>query len=145
LYKENQEINFNSHNGYEFETHPGEMLFLPRYWIHKVYSLDEINLNLNWVCTPKNPNIQSKLGKREIEILTLRKTFPYLNKFFHEDFKNYGGEGKELIKNYTKKSSFINIIFRIFKEILVLPRTIFFAKNVKKQAKKFENNNFDIK
>jgi hypothetical protein len=142
LYKENQEINFNSHNGYEFETHPGEMLFLPRYWIHKVYSLDEINLN--WVCTPKNPNIHSKLGKREVEILKLRTKIPFTNKFFHENFNEYGGEGKSLVKLYTKEVGFTRVISRIIKEILILPRTLLLARNVKSQGEKFKDNNFNI-
>lgn len=33
----------------EFDLLEGEMLFLPPYWYHRVLSLGELNLNVNWV------------------------------------------------------------------------------------------------
>lgn len=48
----------------EFETGPGDLLFLPRLWSHFVLSLDEWNANLNLVFTPLSA-ATSKLARRE--------------------------------------------------------------------------------
>ena len=91
------------HDFYDFETEPGDLLFLPRYMIHEVHSLESVNLNLNWVCTPTFPNESNLLGLREVEIVKLRKTLPFINKaFFPDEFTNYGGRGQELIDKYSK-------------------------------------------
>ena len=48
----------------EFETGPGDVLFLPRLWSHYVLSLDAWNANINLVFTPFSL-AESALARRE--------------------------------------------------------------------------------
>jgi hypothetical protein len=142
--------NFNyseeKHDFMEFETNPGEILFLPRYWYHEVHSLGEVNLNVNWVCTPTYPNASSILGKREVEIVKLRKTLPFINNiFFPDKFDNYGGQGKTLIDTYSQGVSSGQMLGRLFREILSYPKLFILAKQIRERANEFSSNNFNIK
>jgi hypothetical protein len=134
------------HDFYEFETVPGDLLFLPRYMVHEVHSLEPINLNLNWVCTPTSPNESSILGRREVEIVKLRKTLPLINKaFFPDKFSNYGGQGQELIDRYSRDVSTIRMFKRLVKELAGYPRLLLLAKQLKERANEFSKNNFNVK
>lgn len=58
-----------------FDTRPGDMLYLPRYWAHSVVSLDEWNVNVNVVFTPRNaatsPVAERESGRRAtVQLLT---------------------------------------------------------------------------
>ncbi len=134
------------HDFYDFETEPGDLLFLPRYMIHEVHSLESVNLNLNWVCTPTFPNESNLLGLREVEIVKLRKTLPFINKaFFPDEFTNYGGRGQELIDKYSKNVSNFRMFKRLIKELAGYPRLLLLAKELKERANEFSNNNFNVK
>lgn len=131
---------------YEFDTEPGDLLFIPRYWYHEVHSLEKINLNLNWVFTPTTPNLTSILGRREAEIIKLRKSMPLINRaFFPDKFSNYGGQGQELIEVYSKDVTITQMITRLFKELAGYPKLLFLAKQIKQRANEFSKNNFNIK
>jgi hypothetical protein len=131
---------------YDFETEPGDMLFIPRYWYHEVHSLGKVNLNLNWVFTPTTPNLNSILGRREAEIVKLRKSLPLVNKaFFPDKFSNYGGQGKELIDVYSKDINSLQMFSRLFKELAGYPKLLLLAKQIKQRANEFSKNNFNIK
>ena len=100
-----------THTYYEFETVPGDLLFLPRYWFHEVVSLEEFNLNLNWVFTPRYPNLNNHLGRREAEILKIRDLFPFLNDWlFIDDFSNYGGAKDQIVANYSRNVGAVIIV-----------------------------------
>jgi cupin-like protein len=58
---------------YEFEVDQGELLFLPRYWFHNVESLDDVNVNVNWVLTSTEKPAPSKTARREAELLWLMR------------------------------------------------------------------------
>jgi hypothetical protein len=134
------------HDFYEFETAPGDLLFLPRYMVHEVHSLEPVNLNLNWVCTPTYPNESSLLGRREVEIVKLRKTLPLINKaFFPDKFLNYGGHGQELIDRYSRDVNTIRMFKRLVKELAGYPRLLLLAKQLKERANEFSTNNFNVK
>ncbi len=45
----------------------GDMLYVPPLWFHKVYSLGEENLNLDWIFTKKETAVCSKTLTRELE------------------------------------------------------------------------------
>ena len=128
----------------KFRTKPGDLLFLPRYWQHQVSSLEELNINFNWVFTPKSPSL-SQLGRREQEIIYLRNKFPIINKaFFPDSIKEYGGTGEELIQNYTKDLSVFRILKRFFIELLnylILP---FFYRDLREKGNLFMKNNFNV-
>ena len=129
---------------YKFQTKPGDLLFLPRYWQHQVHSLDRVNMNFNWVGTPTYPG-NSILAKRENEIIRLRETLPIVNKaFFPEPISKYGGKGKELTRAYVEKTSILATYYRLLREIanyFILP---FYYKNIKSRANIFIKNNFNV-
>jgi hypothetical protein len=131
---------------YEFETVPGDLIFLPRYMVHEVHSMEPVNLNLNWVCTPTSPNESSILGRREVEIVKLRKTLPLINKaFFPDNFSSYGGQGQELIDRYSREVSNTRMLKRLVKELAGYPRLLVLAKQLKERANEFSKNNFNVK
>ncbi|MAF98680.1 MAG: protein associating with small stress protein PASs1 [Micavibrio sp.] len=129
----------------EFVTKPGDMLFLPRYWYHEVQSLDPVNMNINWVFTPKIPNLTSPLGQREAEIVRMRRDMPLINKaFFPDEFKKYGGQGKELIDVYAEKVSSSDVMCRLVKEVSGYPNFLMVARDLSARAKEFTKNNFNV-
>ncbi|HFQ60977.1 MAG TPA: protein associating with small stress protein PASs1 [Epsilonproteobacteria bacterium] len=129
---------------YEFETVAGEMLFLPRYWIHSVSTQAEENINYNWVVTPTFPHKTSPLGRRESELLFLRKKIPFLNRFLVDSYGEYGGAGESIVEEYIKDVGYIRMCTRICKEISTLPKTLFLMKEIKSMASEFEENNFKV-
>ncbi|GAB5415444.1 MAG: cupin-like domain-containing protein [Congregibacter sp.] len=130
---------------YEFDTMRGDLLFLPRYFYHEVHSLDPVNVNVNWVFTPTSPNEGSILGRREVEIVKLRKTIPLVNRaFFPDDFSSYGGSGGELIENYSRTVSNGRMIGRLLKEIAGYPRLLVLARQLRRRANEFSSNNFNV-
>lgn len=140
------EYNPDIYDFYEFETEPGELLFLPRYTTHEVHSLEPVNLNLNWVFTPTYPDESSLLGRREVEIVKLRTTLPFINQaFFPDKFSNYGGQGQELIDRYSKNVSIFRMLKRLLKELAGYPRLVLLAKELKERANEFSKNNFNVK
>ncbi|MCB1948251.1 MAG: cupin-like domain-containing protein [Burkholderiales bacterium] len=132
------------HDFMEFETRAGDLLFLPRYWFHEVHALDEINLNLNWVCTPIEPNEKNPLGKREVELMKLKKTVPFVHKALGKDLSNYGSSGPVIFERYTRDVSNFRVWSRLFKEIIKYPRLLFLFKELKTRANEFSKNNFNI-
>lgn len=132
------------HDYYDIETGPGEMLFLPRYWVHSVSTLAEENINYNWVVTPMSPNNESPLGRRESELIFLRKKLPFINKFLLDDFGKYGGKGEVITERYVKDVGSLRLLTRIAKELSVVPKTLFLLKEIKSMAHDFEQNNFKI-
>lgn len=130
---------------YEFNTKPGDLLFVPRYYFHEVHSLGKVNLNNNWVFTPTTPDETTPLGKREVEIVKLRKTWPFVNKaFFPDKFSNYGGQGEKLIHEYSKGVSYFRMVLRFIKELANYPKLIILAKQIKSRANEFSKNNFNV-
>lgn len=131
---------------YDFHTESGDVLFLPRYWYHEVHSIAPVNLNLNWVLTPRTPNESSILGRREVEIVKLRNSMPMINKaFFPDEFSSYGGQGKELIDTYSKNVGTSRMLGRLLKELCGYPRLLFLATQIKSRANDFSKNNFKVK
>lgn len=128
----------------ECETSAGELLFLPRYWYHEVCTLARLNMNFTWVFTPKFAKIDNPVGKREVEMLKLRKIFPPINKILLEDFSDYGGGGSELVNEYSKNVSSFRAMTRFFKEAMKYPRAAFVYKGLKARANKFVVNNFNV-
>jgi len=129
---------------YEFETSAGEMLFLPRYWVHSVSTRAEENINYNWVMTPTFPNNTSPLGRRESELLFLRKKIPFINRFLVDAYDEYGGAGETIIEEYIKDIGYIRMCIRIAKEIAQIPKTLLLFKEIKRMASEFEKNNFKV-
>jgi hypothetical protein len=128
----------------DFETKEGEMLFLPRYWIHSVETLEEENINFNWVCTPRFPNLENPLGRRECALLLLRKKIPLVNRFLVDAFHHYGGSGEAIIEKYIADIGYIDLFLQLGKEMGNLPKTLMLAKEIKAMAAEFGQNNFNL-
>ena len=121
------------------------MVFIPRYWTHEVHSQQDVNLNINWVFTPRKPNLKSPLGRREVEIIRMRRDFPFVNKaFFPDKFNNYGGQGKILIDAYAKDVGLINVVTRLIKELIKYPKLLMLANEMRSKANDFSKNNFNV-
>ena len=138
-------IDYNKHDACELELLEGEMLFLPRYWIHDVGARDEVNINYNWVLTPTFPSMDSAVGQREVELLKLRKKIPLIDTLMVDNYGEYGGAGEVLVSKYIKNVGIMSVITRFFKEIILFPKALLLSKEIKSMAADFEKNNFNMK
>jgi hypothetical protein len=145
LVPKNFEIDYDKYDACEFELLEGEMLFLPRYWIHDVKAVDEVNINYNWVLTPTYPSKDSIIAKREVELLKLRKMIPLIDSLMVDNYGDYGGAGEKLVDKYIKDVSTTRVITRFFKEIVNFPKALLLSKEIKSMAADFEKNNFNVK
>ena len=117
---------------YECITQPGEMIFLPRGWAHTVECLEEVNINLNWLLYPMQPNLDTVIGRRECEVIKLISLFV-----------NTEGEGHELTNNYIKNISSSAAILRLGKELLNLPKTLYRTPKLIPAIKKYLGNSLN--
>lgn len=145
LVSKNFTIDYDKHDACELEILEGEMLFLPRYWIHDVGAEDKVNINYNWVLTPTYPSADSSIGQREVELLKLRKVVPLIDRLMVDSYGEYGGAGEELVNKYIKDVGIASVITRFFKEIILFPKALFLMKEIKSMASDFEKNNFNVK
>jgi hypothetical protein len=119
---------------YEFETSEGDLVFVPRYWYHSVESLEDLNININWVLTPKTPPSDNPTSRRELELTWLKARIrPLLSKSARKYNVEYAGEGQAAIELLTRNVSFRAGLFRGFKEAakapLMLPGLVSQARN----------------
>ncbi|MFT5693426.1 MAG: hypothetical protein ACI92E_002764 [Oceanicoccus sp.] len=128
----------------DFTVEKGEMLFIPRYWAHRVSALGETNANLNWVWTRKAPNRISPVGRRESATLKVRGHIGPLDNFVvpRVSLKDYGDGGPEMFTRYTEQVSSAEVLRFVLREALnclVLP---FRASAVRRRQKKSDESNF---
>ena len=129
---------------YRFETGPGDMVFLPRYWVHGVETLADVNINLNWVWTPTYPNPSSELGTREIELLRLRQIAPVFDLIMGDSASSYGGSGESIVDAYADSVSRRQAFARLGRELVQLPRMLFKLPSILGEIKMFSKNNFNV-
>ncbi len=55
-----------------FMLNEGDMLYIPPLWFHKVRSIKDENISLNWIFTKKETQVNSKTLHRELERYTLQ-------------------------------------------------------------------------
>lgn len=115
---------------YRFIAEPGDMLFLPRGWAHTVETLEEVNINLNWLLFPLQPNLKTVTGRRECEIIKLISLFSKI------------GEGKEqlLARNYIEQIRTREAVWRLIRELSTLPRALYRTPNLIPAIKKYLKN-----
>jgi hypothetical protein len=128
----------------QFQTEPGDLLFLPRYWIHEVRCLDDVNINVNWVFTPAMPNRSSALGVRECELLKARAVFPLVNRLFPFHERSYGGDGARLVHRYTEHVTPLSATKRVLLELMRVPQSMLLKRDIRKKAEEFLRNNFNV-
>lgn len=129
---------------YRFDTEPGDLVFLPRYWVHSVEAHSEANLNINWVWTPTYPNRTSLLGRRESELLRLRQLVPVLDKVMASAAASYGGGGDEIVDAYTAGVPKRVAVSRLIAEIAKVPRFAIRIPSLLDQLNEFKENNFKV-
>ena len=57
----------------EVTLHSGDLIFIPRFWSHRVRALDDSNRNVNWVWTDSAFTVDSMVAAREAERLAAIK------------------------------------------------------------------------
>lgn len=117
-----RDIGLGGRRAHEFDTEEGDLLFLPRYWFHSVRSTGELNVNLNWVLTPKRGPLPSPTARREAELLWIkRRLYPLLTPGLREDVDTYAGEGREAVEALTAGVSAGAAALRALRETLKIP------------------------
>lgn len=107
---------------YEFVLEEGDMIFLPRFWFHHVISQDAMNVNVNWVLMPKRKPVESKIGRREMEIMWLKEKFyPVMPPKSRWLVNHYAGGGREAVRCLTQHVSAAGGLSRLAKESAMLP------------------------
>lgn len=118
----------------------GDMLYIPPLWFHKVSSLDEENLNLNWIFTKKATQIKSCALVRELDRYALQSylsqhRFEWVQNTFARINQNIPGYLRwkwrypEMIKTHIKSKPF-NLMRLTLKEICSLPKVLWHASKI---------------
>lgn len=95
----------------------GDMLYIPPLWFHKVTSLDDENLNLNWIFTKKQTDVISRTLQRELDRYALQSylsehRYQWVQKTFSKINQNIPGylrwkwRYSEMIKTPVKPKLF---------------------------------------
>lgn len=107
---------------FSFVLEEGELLFLPRYWLHRVESLDEININVNWVLTPKQMPGQSKVSRRDAELLALSgRLHKLLPRIIKKCLDLHAGRGRDAFIAITKDVTARRELARFVLEMARIP------------------------
>lgn len=107
---------------YTFDLDEGDMLFLPRYWFHHVQSMDELNINVNWVLMPKAPAVPTVTARREAEMMWLKQRLdPMLPAGAKKTLRTYAGVGKPAVDAVTADVTPAAGLMRFGKELLRAP------------------------
>jgi len=128
------------HDFCEFDCKVGDLLFLPRYWCHAVTSLEDRNINLNWVVTPRAPNLDNLVGRRECGILRWRDLIPQIDRIIYQasSIHNYAEGGEEMFQAYAKSLSNWQLLRVLMVEIASLALLPLYRSSVRQGA-----NNLD--
>lgn len=144
---EAQDLDDDKFNWAVVELEEGETLFLPRHWWHRVTSLGDVNVNLNWVWTDLNSGTfataTSVRDKENIKLLllayqlltTLRDSLrddPELDRWLRQflipgpaDVMAWGGRHDlRLVKEYTRGVSVPRLVKRLAIETNALVRSL---------------------
>lgn len=132
----------------KFVTNPGDMLYLPPLWYHKVRALDERNINLMWVFTKRKTSVSSPaLARDELRY----RMHWYLARH------RYAAVKKVYAKILTRVPGFLKITWHfdqlietdimhtrssraswLFKELAMLGKTIVTMPKIRKQLRTSE-------
>jgi hypothetical protein len=131
------------HEVYDFETGPGDMLFLPRYWFHRVTTIDGPTINLNWVWTPREPNTDHPTGRRECELVAITLRWRLFARLLHVTLEKFGGGGIELAHHYASKVTPAARRARLVQEFASALRMPFLYRSLRVELNRFTKNNFN--
>ena len=118
----------------------GDMLYIPPLWFHKVFSLGEENINLNWIFTKKETSVSTKTLTRELERYSLQT---YLSKHRYQWVRNAFQNANEKIPGYLRwkwrypemirtpqQPRRLSLIRRTLNEMSVLGKVLMHAKKI---------------
>jgi oxalate decarboxylase/phosphoglucose isomerase-like protein (cupin superfamily) len=118
----------------------GDMLYIPPLWFHKVFSLGEENINLNWIFTKKETTVSTKTLTRELERYSVQI---YLSKHRYQWVRNAFQNANEKIPGYLRwKWRYpemirtpqlprrLSLIRRTLDEMSVLGKVLWHAKKI---------------
>jgi len=127
-----------------FVTQPGDLLFTPRYWCHRVEALEPTNANLNWVYTPSLPDSTTTLGRREFEMVGLIRDFPTARRLglLASLPRRYGLGEQSLADNYANRAPARQKFLRLVKELFGFPVSLLRYPSVRRQVRQLRQNNF---
>jgi hypothetical protein len=126
-----------------FVMNPGDMLFLPRYWVHEVRALTEPNLSLNWVWTPAAPNLSTPTGRREAELMACARTFPWFRRrMFGARIEGLGSDGQEVIRRYGEGIGVMRVLGRLLRELLGYPALLPQLRTLLRREREYIDDNF---
>lgn len=107
---------------YTFNLDEGDMLFLPRYWYHYVESIDDLNINVNWVLMPKMHAVPTATATREAEMMWLKARLdPLLPANAKKTLRTYAGVGKPAVDHLTEHVTTAAGLARFGKEVMRVP------------------------
>ncbi len=118
----------------------GDMLYIPPLWFHKVFSLDDENLNLNWIFTKKQTDVKTSTLIRELDRYALQTylsehRFQWVQNAFIKMNQNIPGYLRwkwrypEMIKSPVKPR-FLGLMRLTLHEIKSLAKVFWHAKKI---------------
>lgn len=123
-------------NWTEVTLRPGDMLYIPRHWFHKVESLASWNLNYNWTWTDFDVPLDTVHSVREKEITVLLACFARIVELIPSRFlksshrrkiwgiKTYGGlNNYGMAKMFFQKTNVAKLMKRLWIELGMPRRT----------------------
>ena len=119
----------------EFESRPGDMVFVPRFWYHYVLSLDSWNANVNVVFSPTWTAPESAVAIRERECMlaigALERT-PVWRLFASRiSVSSYGGNGKAFYEASRSRAGRAGALRGVMRELGSVPLTSLMSLNKK--------------
>lgn len=124
----------------KFILNQGDMLYIPPLWFHKVSSLADENINLNWIFTKKETTVSTKTLTRELERYALQEylsnhRFPSVQRAFQfinlkiPGYLRWKWRYPEMIKTPQTLRRFY-LVKRTFNELFVLGKVLLHAKKI---------------
>ena len=123
-----------------FNLNAGDMIYVPPLWFHKVASVEDENISLNWIFTKKETMVNSKTLVRELEryavqVFLAKNKYQVVREGFDKINHNIPGYLRwkwrypEMIKTPVKTRK-LSLLRRTFNEIAVLGRVLWHSKKI---------------
>jgi hypothetical protein len=124
-----------------FILKPGDLLFLPHLWFHRVSSLSDDNLSLGWMFAKKQTDIPSKTLARDLkryltQLYFTNHPWQIISSLAHKiyragpDYIRVKWTYDEMIKTPYKPIGFWGASLWVFNELLLIPKTLLTYKKM---------------
>lgn len=136
-----------------FHLSPGDLLFLPPLWFHKVIAHHEPNISLNWLCTKTSTSVYTKALEREVERYALQEALekrPLLSGYWAIDLLHkltplqlkVEWRCPEMIKTPTPPKKVLRLVKRHLTEISALGSAVLSIHRIYKYVKSTKVPNY---